>query len=334
MRINRQILLNIATDTVGRRVRQDRSVLAAFLCGSLLSNDYLLGGATDIDLVFIHFDTPPVEREVVRLTDEVHLDISHFAQADLREPRRLRLHPWLGPMISSGRSLHDPQHFLDFTQASVRGQFDRPDHVFERARALLQRARLEWTWLTENSGTHVDPRVTKRYLKGLEQATNAIASLSGAPLTERRLLAEFPERAAAVGQPGLYAGVLGLLGVSQVSVETLYKWLKGWESAFEALPAAERPVRLHPARFAYYREAIKAQLAGERPLAASWALISTWTLAATRLPVQHPAHEAWRAACQQLGLCQEALDERLKALDSFLDTVEALLEDWAVRNGV
>lgn len=334
MRINRQILLNVAADAVSQRVRQDRSVLAALLCGSLLRDDYLLGGATDIDLVLIHYDTPPVEREVVRLTDEIHLDIAHFAQKDWREPRRLRLHPWLGPMISSGRSLHDPQHFLDFTQASVRGQFERPDHVFERARALLQRARQEWVWLTENAGEHTDPMTTKRYLKSLEQAANTVASLNNTPLTERRLLAEFPARAAAAGQPGLYAGVLGLLGVSQVSPETLNEWLQGWESAFEALSAAGRPVRLHPARFAYYRRAIQALLAGERPLAASWPLFSTWTLAATRLPVGHPAREAWQAACQQLGLCDAALGERLKALDSFLDTVEALLEEWAARNGV
>jgi len=334
MRINRQILINVATDAVGRRVRQDRNVLAALLCGSLLGDDYLLGGATDIDLVLIHIDTPPLEREVVRLTDEVHLDIAHFAQKDWREPRRLRLHPWLGPMISSGRSLHDPQHFLDFTQASVRGQFERPDHVFERAWTFLQRARQEWVWLTENAGGQTDPIMTKRYLKSLEQAANAVASLSSAPLTERRLLAEFPERAAAAGQPGLYAGVLGLLGVSQVSPDTLGEWLQGWESAFEALSAAGRPIRLHPARFAYYRRAIQALLAGERPLAACWPLISTWTLAATRLPVEHPARQGWQAACRQLGLCGAALDERLKALDSYLDTVEALLEEWALRNGV
>ena len=58
MRINRQTLLRIANDTVAQRVRQERGILSAYLCGSLLGDDYLLGGCTDIDLVFIHIDPP------------------------------------------------------------------------------------------------------------------------------------------------------------------------------------------------------------------------------------------------------------------------------------
>ncbi len=101
MRINRDTLLGIAQDTVARRVRQERGILSAYLCGSLLGENFLLGGAADIDLVFIHIDPPAIEREVLRLTDEVHLDIAHYAQKDFREPRRLRQHAWLGPTIFS-----------------------------------------------------------------------------------------------------------------------------------------------------------------------------------------------------------------------------------------
>src|SRR5512143_1211564 len=101
MRINRETLLNLASDTVARHAREDRGILSAYLCGSLLGEDYLLGGAADIDLVFIHMDAFPQAREIVRLTDEIHLDIAHLSQKDFREPRRLRLHPWLGPAIST-----------------------------------------------------------------------------------------------------------------------------------------------------------------------------------------------------------------------------------------
>ena len=54
MRINRDTLLRIARDTVARRTRQDRGIVAAYLCGALLGDDYILGGTADIDLGFIH----------------------------------------------------------------------------------------------------------------------------------------------------------------------------------------------------------------------------------------------------------------------------------------
>ncbi len=334
MRINRQILLDAAADAVAQRVRQSHGLLCAFLCGSLLGDDCLLGGATDVDLVFIHFDSPTAGREIVRLTDEVHLDIAHYAQRDFREPRRLRLHPWLGPTLFSARSLHDPQHFLDFVQASVRGQFERPDNVLHRSRSLMLRARQEWAALAEDAEIRAGTPAVYRYLRAIASVVNAIACLSGPPLTERRLLLGFPDRAAAIDRPGLYIGVLGLLGASRLAADALFAWLKHWEMALEALPEGDRPIRLHPARFGYYRQGIRALLEGEQPLSALWPLLYTWTLAASRLPKEHPALGDWQAACQQLELHDAAFGERLKALDAFLDSVEAILEDWARRNGV
>ncbi|MCK4899650.1 MAG: hypothetical protein KAS38_12780, partial [Anaerolineales bacterium] len=100
MRVNRGTLLKIANDTVSQRARQDLGIISAYLCGSVLGDDYLLGGTTDIDLTFIHIDTVSEEREIVRLTDEIHLDIAHYAQRDFLQTRELRTHPWLGPTIS------------------------------------------------------------------------------------------------------------------------------------------------------------------------------------------------------------------------------------------
>ena len=42
MRVNREILLTIARDTVAQRARADRTIMAAYLCGSLLEDSYLL----------------------------------------------------------------------------------------------------------------------------------------------------------------------------------------------------------------------------------------------------------------------------------------------------
>ena len=75
MRINRSMLLKIAKDTVERYVSSDRTLLAVYLQGSLLGDSPLIGNTADIDLFFIHTDGGEVEREIIRVSDEVHLDI-------------------------------------------------------------------------------------------------------------------------------------------------------------------------------------------------------------------------------------------------------------------
>jgi len=77
MRITREALMKVVRDTVTQRLRTDRSIVSIYLTGSLLEEEYLLGGAADIDLVIVHNDYPGPEREIVPLTDTVHLDIAH-----------------------------------------------------------------------------------------------------------------------------------------------------------------------------------------------------------------------------------------------------------------
>jgi hypothetical protein len=172
------------------------------------------------------------------------------------------------------------------------------------------------------------------YLKAIEHAANAVAGLSGPLLTERRFLLGFPERAAAVAHPGLYPGLLGILGVTRVTQEAIRSWLSPWEECYDALGEEERPSRLHPARRSYYLKAFQTMLEGEQPQAVIWPLLRTWTQAVSLLPPEHPLLNAWRAACQELGLLQDAFAERLAALDAYLDLVDETQEGWARANGV
>ncbi len=217
MRVTREALLKIAQDTVKRYVRKSRSIEAAYLCGSLLGENFQLGGAADIDLVFLHREKPAMEREVLPLNDEIHLDIAHHLQSDYRYGKQVRVHPWLGPTLNSCQILHDPRHFLDFIQASVRGQFDQADYVLERTRRQLEQARNIWNNYQPYGANPVieDPlEFVCSYVRALGHTANAIASLSGPPLPERRLLLGFKERCEVIGKPGLYFGLLGLLGWS------------------------------------------------------------------------------------------------------------------------
>jgi hypothetical protein len=332
------MLLNIADETVKQRTRPGSDVIAVYLSGSLLGDEYLLGGATDIDLTFIHLETPQADREIVPINDLVHLDLAHYAQREFRDTRTLRLHPWMGPTLFYCKPLYDPQHFLDFIQASVRGQFDRPDYMLRRSRQQYEHARQMWMSFHSPQEGDTPTSIMLRYLRAIEHTVNAVASLNGMPLTERRLLLAFGERAGALNRPGLLPGLLGLLGGANAGgTPELQQMLPAWQAAWNAAVEETRqdlPARLHPARMAYYAKAMERMLKGESPQAVLWPLLRTWTSAAAVLPEGHTARLAWQNAAAGLGLVGDGFAERIEAFDIYLDTVEETLDAWAQANGV
>ena len=332
MRITREALLKLAQDTASQRARSDVGILAIYLHGSLLDEEPLLGGTADIDLFCVHNEDPASEREVVRITEEVHLDIAHYPRKLFRQTRELRLHPWLGPVLYGCKILYDPQHFMDFTQASVRGQFYRPDQVLGRVRPQVERARQIWLSFT-NARVSEGIETVGYYIRAVGLIANAIAGLTGRPLTERRFLMEFAKRAEAAGHPGLYAGLLGLLGGPMGDPPLIRAWLPAWRQAVEALPGSQAPARLSQPRRSYYLRAFEAILDGDRPLDVLWPLLHTWTDAVSLLPGDSPAHKTWEAAMTRLGMMETGFAGKVAALDAYLDQVEELLEDWARANG-
>lgn len=334
MRITRDTLLKAAKDWTVARLRQDRSVVCVYLTGSLLGEEPLLGGTTDIDLVFVHPNEVEKPREIVRLTDDVHIDVAHLSQSVFHQPRHLRVDAWVGSYLCAGPlMLHDTQHWFEFTQASAFSQFFRPENVIARSRPFAESARQSWLELHSLTG---DPDISARqdYLKALENAANAIAVLNGPPLTERRFLLEFPQRAQAVGRPGLAGGLVDLYLPEPPDSETWKIWLENWRTAFTA--AAQQPgypPRLHPGRLRYYERAAEALLP-DQPAAAMWILQRTWTLALASLPGIEGQMAPWESMCQACGLSGADFTQRLAALDVYLDSVEETLDLWAQANGV
>lgn len=335
MRITREILLKIARDTAAQRVKVSRRLVCIYLTGSSLTDDHpLLGGTTDIDMVMIHDSEPAQAREVVRLSEEVHLDISHYSQELFRNPRHLRVDPWLGPFIyNKPMVLHDSNHWFDYNQAATGAQFLQADNVLARSRILADKARQGWADLSFNSPQD-HRRKVYGFLKALENAGNAIASLTGVPLTERRFLVQFPQRAVAVGRQDLSAGLVSLLAREvEVSDETWEGWLESWEGALRAASQLENcPPRLHATRRTYYQRAAAA-LWEEHPTAAFWLLMRTWTLAVYHLPPDAPSILPWQEACQTAGLDKAHFGDRLETLDGYLDAVEETLDHWGEKFG-
>jgi hypothetical protein len=333
MRINRNMLLKIARDVVDKRVIEDRSIMAIYLQGSLLSENPLIGNTADIDLFFIHSDEVSPEREIIRISDEVHLDISHHSHRVYRQPRELRVHPWLGPAVYGCKIMYDPQHFIDFTQASVRGQFNTSTNILTRVQKQAGHAREMWEELSEQSHEPNSQDISL-YMRSLEHAANAVSGLNGQCLTERRFLNQLQQHAEAVDKPGLQAGFLGLLGGTNLDADRIRSWLPEWANAYTQLPENLAPVRLHACRELYYQRAVEELLDGPLPVHALWPLWHTWTDIICALPENSSAQAVWQQAGETLGLLGDGFYLKVDGLDAYLDQVEEILESWARANGI
>jgi len=334
MRVTRDSLIRIAKETVQERAYNDKDIIAAYLTGSLLAEEPMLGGAADIDLVFVHKDKPRKGREFVKLTPDFHLDISRRAKDEFKAPRELRADPWLGYEMYDPMLLFEREKFFDFVQASLRAgfEFEQPPLTLQRCRRLYSHGRQIWMDLAE-VGNQAGPNEVKKYFKSLYHAINVIAELGGPPIQERRLLLEFPVRAEAAQQPGMSVGAFGLVGANNVDAEKIKGWLGDWRSAFTiASEKAGVDQRVHPARLNYYEKAIKSMLEGGMPHAALWPLMQTWTLAVSVLDGDQL--QFWKNACAELGLAGAGFVERVQGLDQYLDQIDILLEELAAENGV
>lgn len=337
MRLTRETLIKIARDTASQRARVSRRLVCIYLTGSVLGDSPLLGGTTDIDLIVIHDSEPPQPREIVRISDEIHLDISHYPQSTFQQPRHLRVDPWLGPFIySKPMVLHDTQHWFDFIQAATGAQFFQADYVFQRASKMAQAARQSWMDLAfNNSDPH--PKRVLNFLKVLENAGNALVCLTdeGKPLAERRFLLQFPLRMQALNQPELISELTHLVIPDPAELEgTWPTWIEKWSLAYRAAGKRDDvPAQIHPARYLYYERAANA-IWDENPDAAAWLLLRSWSLAAGCMETGDPALQDWQAACRLVGLNEEEFDSRIQAADQYLDHIEETLETWGRNNGI
>src|SRR5215510_12736518 len=221
MRVTRESLIRIAKETAQERAFNNRDIVAAYLTGSLATDgfDPMLGGTTDIDIIFVHNTEPKHRREFVKLTPDFHVDISHRARTEFKRPRELRLDPWLGWEMYDPMLLFEREKFFEFVQAGLRAgfEFNAPAPSLHRSRLLLSQARQTWRELLQINDT-VSPADILKYMNVLYYAVNTVAELSGPPLQERHLLLEFPTRAEAAQRSGMVESLHDLLGSSSLDV--------------------------------------------------------------------------------------------------------------------
>ena len=329
MRVTRETLLKLTKDIVQKRFVHDHGVTAVFLVGSLRPEDAVIESTADLDLLIIYNGEPPVEREIVKLSNDFHLDIAYESASLYAQPRELRGDPWRGWAMWDPCLLHQKGRFFEYTQSIVRSQFDDASNLLKRARFFSVPAREAWYAM------QLDPESAKplKLLEAVYNAANALVILNGAPIPERRLLADFPARAQSLDQEEMIQTLFSSVTAS-VNVEVIGLWQIAWEVAFQAAASLPLDSRLHAARLGYYKSAITSQLESDLPTAALWPMLYTWALISENDSFDADQAKAWAGVCAEMGLNAEALPERLQALDAFLDRLEEILEQIAVENGV
>jgi hypothetical protein len=358
MRITRAKLLDLALKETERRAANG-DVISGYVIGSVAVGDSLVGGSGDVDLVLIHELEPGTSREIVPLSNDVHLDIHNHPKRLYAQPVELRHHPWQGPAMCEPAFLYDPSHFFEWAQAAVRGQFHRPDHVHARAVAFLARARralgqigARQRWLAE-------------YLSAVLETANAAASLAGFPPAGRRLGLQLRERLEAVSQFELFDRFQRLLGADRISKRVCSDWTALWTRAFDTA-SAEQAARRSEQRESYRASdgqhqlstnsssqvaeiAIDPEISLDRRsyfLAAFqsmiedgngefilWPMLMSWerSMQSDRQPEEHRRH--WSGVLETLRLSPKHASRRESELEQLQDHVEVVLETWAERVG-
>lgn len=324
MQFTSEILRQHAQVLVEKEANNNRDILAAYLQGSLLYGSPLMGGVGDIDLVFIHNSPPSQEREIRKLTPEIFFDIEHHDQMLYRTPRELRLDPWYGPTLRDALPLYDPRHLLDYTQSGVRSNFDFPENIQARSQKLLDQARKFWMDRQINPPQHILTELPE-FLAALEKAVNAVALISGPPLTIRRLGMDFAHRADQINAPGLAIAFDHLLGAVHLSQAKLSEWLGEWTRAIQTLQKESDPGSILAEQETYFLAALEDLIQNESRVAGLWPLLNTWTEIITLLPGKTQLQTPWISALTSLGFAGSDYQVRLAAFDGFLELCETLI---------
>lgn len=331
--IERETLLKLARDTAKQYMTARRSIVSAYLTGSVAANEPLLGEATDLDLIFIDADPPPTPREVVRLSDQVALDIQYRSKADYAHPKDLRGHPWLGPELAEPIFISDSSHFFELAQSSARGQFHRPDFVAARARGFAAWAREELHVGLFPGMAPSSPVTIASLCRSLLYAANAVITLTGFPGAGRRLVMKLETAAKKLGRADVYDDFSAVWSADTLTAAEARQLLADWAAAYRAgqSPAAEL---IHPARRTIYERGFQAQIQADRVSDAVWLMLYTWQACLQNLPNDSPAVDAWVDWLQRLGSASSAeFAAKVEQARVYAALVDEAIETWAEKNG-
>jgi hypothetical protein len=223
--------------------------------------------------------------------------------------------------------LHDPSHFFEWAQASVRGQFHRPDYMLARGAAFLERAHMSL------KGLEIDRLWLSGWTRALLEAANAVASLDGFPASGRRVISQLNSKLTELDHPEIYERFLRLLGADHFENSMAAEWVDSWAAAFESASVLSLDPELKEARLGYYLGAFRTMIEDGSAVEVLWPMLSTWDRAIYELSLAGESQPRWPQILNTLELSVDHVSEREKELEDLLDQVEEVLENWAEKVG-
>ncbi len=334
MRITKDLLLATAKDAVKRTLFNSNDIVCAYLTGSIIREDPLLGGTTDIDLFYVHSVDVEINRELVPVAEDYHLDITHLSQSYFSQPRKLRTDAWVGSFLCHYPIvLFESNHWFDIIRSAVFANFFQPVNIIQRVTPFIEEARRDWVTL-QRQGSDLDDEFMHTYLKAIKNAANAVACLTYVPLTDRRVLIDFPAAALGVQMPGLTGGLIDLIVPPDPIEPDWETWLANWNIAFSSIQQiGNTPLSYSEMRRSYYEKAIFS-LKDENNQAALWILLWTWSFMSSRLPKNGSSQKGYMDLLGQLMLSPDHFSDRVDGLDQFLEAVEEIIERWKAAVGL
>jgi hypothetical protein len=337
--IEQSTLLRLARTYADARMKERPSLRAVVLIGSVARAEPPLGDAVDLDILLIDDYVPDPPYAFERLSDNVFVDAVYARVSDFADRKALRTHPYTAPALNDALILHDPRHYFDILQASVRAPYNKPDNIYARSMAALGQAQ---RILDRFSLWREDPPATPPSLNDLADfrtalyaAGQALILLTGSPgdtVGIRKFMVRY-EAATRQHRPGLYRLFLSALGVLDFPVADYELLLHDWLALYRsAVQQGENNPLVNAVKRGYYERGFRALVAEGHTLNTLW--LFEQTLAAS-VRGEEPGPEPWR---RYLGLTGKntsaAFMERVGSAEQLLAETEQTLNAWARQEGV
>jgi hypothetical protein len=337
--IEQNVLLRLAREFADRKIKANPTLRAIVLAGSVARAEPALGDAVDIDILLIDDVVPDPAYEVERLSENVFIDATYVRVAELADRKALRMHHYLAPALNDALILHDPRHYFDILQASVRAPYNKPDNIYARARAALTPAQriIDRFTLWREDPPADGPSFND--LADLRQALYLIAQsiilLSGQPgdaVGPRKFMVRF-EAASRRHDTNLYPLFLESLGIARLPPNVLDSFLPEWLALYKAANqrGSTHPV-IHSYKRGYYERGFKALAAEAHTLNTLW--LFEQTLAACAQAAD-PVPPVWQSYLNATGKADTAgFMERIRQVESLTALADATLNGFAKKENV
>ncbi len=331
--IEQQTLLRLARDYATRKAAERSSLKAILLTGSVARGEPPLGDATDIDILLIDDFVPDPPAETTRLSEFVFIDVVYARTADFADRKAARIHHLAAPTLNDALPLYDPRHYFDLLQAAIRAPYNRPDHIYARARsahtAALSAFNTLGPFLDEAPPADLSFEALRDFHQALYFAALAPILVTGKPeaVGGRKLMVRF-EAAARRLNPDLYSLFLAALGVADLAPGLIESFLADWLALYKA--ANQRGVpdpAIQPLKRGYYERGFRTLIAEGHALNTLW--LMEHTLAASVRDLESPP-DAWLKFRQATGKGDGAqFAARVRQADALLALTDEMLIAWA-----